>query len=182
MQEALNKWQPTPSASAGAGDSGYVASGYSTTPRLPSYWPLSWLLTAARVRTQVQRFHFQTVCVLLIFMETLKVNVRTPPTHPSIHWYHHSFNRDVFSIHLVPGTMLSHEDEETAASKRPLSTPFQKKEPLSAWSWPAGGETLPHPSPITRPRCGVRGVGGTSPRITEATLLGSPVGVHGTSH
>lgn len=98
-----------------------MASGYSTTPSVPSCWPLSWLLTVARVRTQVQRFHFHIVCVLLVFMETLKVTFQTPPTHPSIQLYHHSFNTDVFSIPLVPGTMLSHEDEDTAASKRPLS-------------------------------------------------------------
>lgn len=157
MQEALSKRQLTPLASAGSGDSGCVALGHSTMPSLPFHWPLSRPLSDATVRTQVQRFHLHTVFVLLVFMETLKVTFQTPLTHPSIHWSP-SFHRES-SPQPVPGTVLSHEDEDTAASKIPLS-PTKKKRKIPvpmvlACRW----EILPHPFTITRPQCEARGAG-----------------------
>lgn len=66
-------------------------------------------------------------------METLKVTFQTPLTLPSIHWSP-SFHRES-SPQPVPGTVLSHEDEDTAASKIPLS-PTKKKNKTK--------NTLPH--------------------------------------
>lgn len=52
----------------------------------------------------------------------------------------------------------------------PESAPPKIKESLSPWSWPAGEETPPHSSTITRPQCRARGVGGLPQNHTQAAL------------
>lgn len=137
---------------------------------------------AARIRAQVQRFHFHAACVLFIFMETLKLTFQAPLTRPSIHQYPSPISRHVLGSRLVPDTTPSPENEDTAASCPPgaglqvgrhffIPLPSQY---LSAGD--RGGRWLLLCSHFKR-----RGLPQNHTGSSESTLLGSPVGMLGTS-